>query len=236
MRRSTALVIAALVLVLAGLVTSGHGTHPASTQPRPNVVLIITDDVGYGDIGSYGAPDIKTPNIDRSGQGGCAAHRLLCRPAMHADARRADHRPLSTARGARAGAGSRRSVAGAGACGDGPFAAAAYSRTTGMPRASSASGISATSRNSARTRTASTTSSASSPATSISTRTPAAMASRDLFENTTPVREDGYMTDLITARAVRFIEQHASRRSFSKSPTTPRIGRFNRPITFAGAK
>ncbi len=29
------------------------------------MVLIITDDVGYGDIGSYGAPDIKTPNIDR---------------------------------------------------------------------------------------------------------------------------------------------------------------------------
>ncbi len=42
---------------------------PAAAQRgqsrRPNVVLIITDDVGYGDLGSYGAPDMKTPNIDR---------------------------------------------------------------------------------------------------------------------------------------------------------------------------
>ena len=37
---------------------------------RPNVVLIITDDVGYGDFGSYGAPDIKTPNIDRLARDG----------------------------------------------------------------------------------------------------------------------------------------------------------------------
>jgi len=37
---------------------------------KPNVVLIITDDVGYGDIGSYGAPDIKTPNIDALAKAG----------------------------------------------------------------------------------------------------------------------------------------------------------------------
>jgi arylsulfatase A-like enzyme len=38
---------------------------PAVAQPRPNVVLIIMDDLGYGDIGSYGVPDAKTPNLDR---------------------------------------------------------------------------------------------------------------------------------------------------------------------------
>src|SRR5215208_1216878 len=37
----------------------------AQTTSRPNVVLIMTDDVGYGDFGVYGAPDIRTPNIDR---------------------------------------------------------------------------------------------------------------------------------------------------------------------------
>jgi len=32
---------------------------------RPNFVIIYCDDLGYGDIGSFGATDIKTPNIDR---------------------------------------------------------------------------------------------------------------------------------------------------------------------------
>jgi arylsulfatase A-like enzyme len=35
------------------------------TPARPNIVMFIMDDLGYGDIGSYGVPDAKTPNIDR---------------------------------------------------------------------------------------------------------------------------------------------------------------------------
>jgi len=54
------------VLCLASLpVTSAASAQQAApAAAKPNVVLIITDDVGYGDFGSYGAPDIKTPNID----------------------------------------------------------------------------------------------------------------------------------------------------------------------------
>jgi arylsulfatase A-like enzyme len=37
---------------------------------RPNIVLIYADDVGYGDIGCYGATAVRTPNLDRiAGQG-----------------------------------------------------------------------------------------------------------------------------------------------------------------------
>ena len=53
-----------LFLALLSVGPGASARQPAPATAQPNVVLIITDDVGYGDIGSYGAPDIKTPNID----------------------------------------------------------------------------------------------------------------------------------------------------------------------------
>ena len=38
---------------------------PAVAQQSPNVVLIFADDLGYGDLGCYGATKLKTPNIDQ---------------------------------------------------------------------------------------------------------------------------------------------------------------------------
>ena len=56
-----------LAAVLWATTASAQSGVPSA---RPNVVLIIMDDVGYGDYGSYGAPDIKTPNIDRLARDG----------------------------------------------------------------------------------------------------------------------------------------------------------------------
>ena len=81
MRRVCAVLIA--VILSAPAIVAVNAQAPAAG--RPNVVLIITDDVGYGDIGSYGAPDIKTPNIDSIGRDGVRltdfyANAPLCSP------------------------------------------------------------------------------------------------------------------------------------------------------------
>ena len=56
----TAIPFAAMALV-AGLTVCGS---VASSGP-PNVVLIITDDQGYGDLSCHGNPVLRTPNLDR---------------------------------------------------------------------------------------------------------------------------------------------------------------------------
>ena len=37
----------------------------ADSGPRPNIIVILVDDLGYGDLSSYGAKDLETPNVDR---------------------------------------------------------------------------------------------------------------------------------------------------------------------------
>ena len=51
---------ALLSAVLAGLLAA-----PAGATDQPNFVLIVADDLGYGDLGSYGNTEIRTPALDR---------------------------------------------------------------------------------------------------------------------------------------------------------------------------
>jgi arylsulfatase A-like enzyme len=60
-------VLAVTALGLAPVALSG-AEQPA--RPKPNIVLILSDDMGYADIGVHGCKDIPTPNIDRIGRRG----------------------------------------------------------------------------------------------------------------------------------------------------------------------
>ncbi len=59
-----------LLIVFLALSLFNCNTSNVSTDPRPNILLLFADDMGYGDLGSTGSPDVLTPHIDQLKQNG----------------------------------------------------------------------------------------------------------------------------------------------------------------------
>lgn len=85
-RRLKILLVGAGALFSAGCSQAGERVLPAIAEPpasAPNVLLIVLDDVGYSDIGSFGS-EIRTPNIDALAADGLRYNRFdtkaVCSP------------------------------------------------------------------------------------------------------------------------------------------------------------
>lgn len=65
LRRLTPGLVVLLLLVLAPARADDGGPLSPGRAERPNIVLIMVDDMGFSDVGAYGAEVIETPHIDR---------------------------------------------------------------------------------------------------------------------------------------------------------------------------
>ncbi|NYY73849.1 hypothetical protein DMN57_17140 [Escherichia coli] len=85
-----------LMASLIGLaVCTGNAFSPAlaAEAKQPNLVIIMADDLGYGDLATYGHQIVKTPNIDRLAGKGSNLLTTMPRSFKFTFTRRAINRP-----------------------------------------------------------------------------------------------------------------------------------------------
>ncbi len=78
-----------LILIIFLTVGRAKAQQENANKKLPNIVFIYADDLGYGDLGAYGATELKTPNMDKLANGGIRftngyATSATCTPSRYA--------------------------------------------------------------------------------------------------------------------------------------------------------
>jgi arylsulfatase A-like enzyme len=88
-------IVACLAALLGAVGATPARAQAAQLQEPPNIIFIMADDLGYGDLGCYGQQQIQTPNIDRLAREGmrftdayagstvCAPSRCVLMTGLH---------------------------------------------------------------------------------------------------------------------------------------------------------
>lgn len=70
--------ITSIVVTLCPLLLAGCALEIGPPPEKPNILLIVVDDLGYNDLHCYGADIVETPNVDKLAAEGVRFYKCLC--------------------------------------------------------------------------------------------------------------------------------------------------------------
>ncbi len=79
-------VLQAILVIVISLMQSGH-CQTLNLPKKPNIVILLADDLGIGDVGCYGNTTLNTPHIDSLARDGAKLTHFLTAAAMCAPSR-----------------------------------------------------------------------------------------------------------------------------------------------------